>query len=185
MAERVRRMWRSVTVDPGMRLLSFKSGYIRKNQEINLVHGFGSILLTDFLFFFFFWLYITILSPSLSCCSNINKLFWFLLRIGLKTTYAIAPSSLRSECYWVSRFFLVFNHLNAELNPICHLLALLWVHHFLHVSRTRVKVFDSYITILGNVSCLTSTAASHSRRTNSSTPPPRLWKYQNLHNMYL
>jgi len=29
--------------------------------------------------------------------------------------------------------------LNAELNPICHLLALLGVHHFLHVSRIRVK----------------------------------------------
>jgi hypothetical protein len=33
-----------------------------------------------------------------------------------------------------------FNHLNAELNPICHLLALLGVHHILHVSRIGVKV---------------------------------------------
>jgi len=31
-----------------------------------------------------------------------------------------------------------FNPLNAELNPICYLLALLGVHHFLHVSRIRV-----------------------------------------------
>jgi len=31
------------------------------------------------------------------------------------------------------------NPLNAELNPICHLLALLGVHRFLHVSRIRVK----------------------------------------------
>jgi len=31
------------------------------------------------------------------------------------------------------------NPLNAELNSICHLLALLGVHHFLHVSRIRVK----------------------------------------------
>jgi len=31
-----------------------------------------------------------------------------------------------------------FNHLNVELNPICYLLALL-AHHFLHVSRIRVK----------------------------------------------
>jgi len=31
------------------------------------------------------------------------------------------------------------NPLNAELNPICHLLALLGVHHILHVSRIRVK----------------------------------------------
>jgi len=34
---------------------------------------------------------------------------------------------------------IVINPLNAELNPICHLLALLGVHHFLHVSRIKVK----------------------------------------------
>jgi len=32
-----------------------------------------------------------------------------------------------------------FNPLNAELNPICHLLALLGTHHILHVNRIRVK----------------------------------------------
>jgi len=32
------------------------------------------------------------------------------------------------------------NPLNAELNPICHLLALLGVHHILHVSRIRVNL---------------------------------------------
>jgi len=32
-----------------------------------------------------------------------------------------------------------FNPLNAELNPICYLLALLGAHHFLHISRIRVK----------------------------------------------
>jgi hypothetical protein len=31
------------------------------------------------------------------------------------------------------------NPLNAELNPICHLLALLGAHHIFHVSRYRVK----------------------------------------------
>ena len=31
------------------------------------------------------------------------------------------------------------NPLNAELNPICHLLALLRAHHILHISRIRVK----------------------------------------------
>ena len=34
----------------------------------------------------------------------------------------------------------VLNPLNPELNPICYLLALLGVHHFLHVSRLRVKL---------------------------------------------
>ena len=44
------------------------------------------------------------------------------------------------------------NSLNAELNPICYLLALLGVHNFLHVSRIRVKsltlrLLKSYIYI--------------------------------------
>ena len=33
------------------------------------------------------------------------------------------------------------NPLNAELNPICHLLALLGTHHILHVSRIRVELY--------------------------------------------
>ena len=45
------------------------------------------------------------------------------------------------------------NPLNPELNPICYLLALL-AHHFLHVSRIRVKsctliLLMSYIYIYG------------------------------------
>jgi len=32
-----------------------------------------------------------------------------------------------------------FNPLNAELNPICHLLALLGAHHILHFSKIRVN----------------------------------------------
>jgi len=46
----------------------------------------------------------------------------------------------------------VVNPLNPELNPICYLLALLGAHHFLHVSRIRVKLLTlrrlmSYIYI--------------------------------------
>ena len=32
------------------------------------------------------------------------------------------------------------NLYNAELNPICHLLALLGAHHILHVSKIMVKL---------------------------------------------
>jgi hypothetical protein len=38
-----------------------------------------------------------------------------------------------------------FNTLNAELNPICHLLALLGAHHILHISR--MEVTGSYVVI--------------------------------------
>ena len=39
----------------------------------------------------------------------------------------------------VIKTFVRLNPLNPELNPICYLLALLGAHHFLHVSRIRVK----------------------------------------------
>ena len=40
-----------------------------------------------------------------------------------------------------------FKPLNAELNPICCLLALLGAHHFLHVSRIRVKRLIHFLLI--------------------------------------
>jgi hypothetical protein len=47
-----------------------------------------------------------------------------------------------------------FKGLNTELNPICYLLALLGAHHYLHVSRIRVKQnkrFESgYVTDMGH-----------------------------------
>jgi len=42
---------------------------------------------------------------------------------------------------------LIFNPLNTQLNPICHLLALLGAHHILHGSRIRV---NSLIEISSN-----------------------------------
>jgi hypothetical protein len=38
------------------------------------------------------------------------------------------------------------NPLKTQLNPICHLLALLGAHHILHVSGIRVNKLPSYIT---------------------------------------
>ena len=41
----------------------------------------------------------------------------------------------------------VLNPLNAELNPIYHLLALLGAHHILHICRVRVKgKQNTYVT---------------------------------------
>jgi len=51
------------------------------------------------------------------------------------------PSSKR-----LGEFLEKLKPLNAELNPICHLLALLGVHHFLHVSRIRVKTHYRIVT---------------------------------------
>jgi len=51
-------------------------------------------------------------------------------------------------------YLFIFNPLNPKLNPICYFLALLGAHHFLHVSRIRVKLLTfrllmSYIYIDG------------------------------------
>jgi hypothetical protein len=46
------------------------------------------------------------------------------------------------------------NPFNAELNPICHLLALLGAHHILHVSRIRVKIRPTFkLNTLYNNNC--------------------------------
>jgi hypothetical protein len=42
----------------------------------------------------------------------------------------------------------LFNPLNVQLNPICHLLALLGAHHILHVSRIRAKLAGLEETLL-------------------------------------
>ena len=61
------------------------------------------------------------------------------------------------------------NPLNPELNPICYLLALLGAHHFLHVSRIRVKLltFRLLMSYIYGVPFLdvsrSHTTAQHSR----------------------
>jgi len=51
-----------------------------------------------------------------------------------------AYSSHKPHCNTVQQAPLHFNPLKPELNSICYLLALLGAHHFLHVSRIRVKL---------------------------------------------
>ena len=41
----------------------------------------------------------------------------------------------------------IFNPLKAELNPVCHLLALVGAHHILHVSRVRVKFSCLFLNV--------------------------------------
>jgi hypothetical protein len=43
--------------------------------------------------------------------------------------------------------YLLLNPLNAELNPICHLLTLLGTHHILHVSRMSHLYVPIFITL--------------------------------------
>ena len=52
--------------------------------------------------------------------------------------HVVAVAQLRTVRRNGPRLMSLVNPLNAELNPICYLLALL-AYHFLHVSRIRVK----------------------------------------------
>ena len=53
--------------------------------------------------------------------------------VVLRFTYSLYTT-------WIARIHSYLNPLNTELNPICHLLALLGAHHIFHVSGLRVKV---------------------------------------------
>jgi hypothetical protein len=61
-----------------------------------------------------------------------------------QVTYLLQPSS--GQLY----------PLHAELNPICHLLALLGAHHILHISRIRDKVLGmcSSVIYVAQFTCL-------------------------------
>ena len=49
----------------------------------------------------------------------------------------------RTLFIWVWNMVSYLNPINAKLNPICYLLALLGAHHILYVSRVRVNSCNS------------------------------------------
>jgi hypothetical protein len=75
-----------------------------------------------------------------TCVLQFEELFFYtrIIRCPLYDS-SITPQSVCHLCCrsWHSNI----NPLNAELNPICYLLALLGAHHFLHISRIRVKQY--------------------------------------------
>ena len=55
---------------------------------------------------------------------------WF---VGQLVSYSMSAEPVnRDVLFWD---YFLFNPLNAQLNPICPLLALFRVHHILHVSK--------------------------------------------------
>ena len=53
--------------------------------------------------------------------------------------FEIETSNIEIQNYYLLIRDFRFNTLSVELNPICYLLALLGAHHFLHISRIRLK----------------------------------------------
>jgi hypothetical protein len=62
----------------------------------------------------------------------------FALLIEMATQEALILYSIKRQ-FSEEMLTALFNPLNAKLNPICHLLALLGNHPILHVSSIRVK----------------------------------------------
>jgi len=92
---------------------------------------------------------------SWQLCMSVTEFFTVNLNISFHKPCVICIG-LSTSChmYWPVHFFVVteacirvvsrcFNPLNAELNPICYLLALL-AHHILHVSRISVKATEEF-----------------------------------------
>ena len=75
------------------------------------------------------WILVSLSSSTLRSCKTKPQL----LMLGCCSRPALKA--------FIENYHLSFaiNPLNAQLNPICQLLALLGVHHFLHFSRIRVK----------------------------------------------
>jgi len=64
--------------------------------------------------------------------------YWVVLKNNIKIYIKTAPACFGVTVNTIIRELI--NPLNSEVNPICHLLALLGAHHILHVSRTRVNL---------------------------------------------
>ena len=75
-----------------------------------------------------------------------------------------------NEIFVIGKFFSFtlsadrLNPLNAELNPIGYLLTLLGAHHFLHVSRIRVKLL-TYRLLMSYIYGATTLDVSRSHTT--------------------
>jgi len=80
------------------------------------------------------------------------------MTLEIVNTKVHCQTNLRSVVRRVSCYIYLcssFNPLNAKLNPICHLLALLGAHHIFHVSGVRVNIYlikhdkDFSTTVIG------------------------------------
>jgi len=71
---------------------------------------------------------------------------FYKLSSSFNSTSYLRPSILQAI---LTHNLTCINTLNADLNPICHLVALLGAHHFLHLSGIRVNAaFDLYVVNL-------------------------------------
>jgi len=74
------------------------------------------------------------------------NMIWIYVEFQILTGYIKLASQRLRSVFGLKQQALY--SLNAELNPICPLLALFGVHHILHVSRIRVKLYSTMEIIM-------------------------------------
>ena len=112
---------------------------------------------------------IRVVCVSLEGCNVVGPLEFLDLDIGHEL---LALESIGDICFMnlISSFKMpVINPLKPELNPICYLLALLGAHHFLHVSRIRVKL----LTFRRLMSCIYGAPILDVSRSHTTTQHSR------------
>ena len=87
-------------------------------------------------------------APNYCLCIQSNSAGFSFVNTGKHVQFKALQTAFRTEfgerlapskcCIQI-----LVNPLNAELNPICHMLALLAAQHILHVSRIRVKKLET------------------------------------------
>ena len=76
---------------------------------------------------------------SLAANSTTHVRFWMICQSGVSLSSSKVGGRYMNMITTFPLKKIDINPLNPELNPICYLLALLGAHHFLRVSRIRVK----------------------------------------------
>ena len=94
-----------------------------------------------------------VLNVAISFVSSVDRVPWWRLVSAVVSLSSHIAHSIVRICFHFNHWNcepkcdsvnlhavpLNINPLNAKLSPICHLLALVWAHRILHISRVRVK----------------------------------------------
>jgi hypothetical protein len=122
-------------------------------------------------------------APSNSTGSG-RCLLWFSVWTSNTSTmglWGITQFAQTARTFQILSQLLVINSLNAELNSICHLLALLGTHHILHVSRIKVNYPHQWTpTACSAAKFLTQTITQPAHLQESSVHRSHQKKYFNL-----
>ena len=78
-------------------------------------------------------------------CAHLTQLNYQKYRVSIKSFPDYKHLLQENYVEYKHIFLPLINPLNAKLNPICHLLALLGAHHIFHVSGLRVKVVSKIL----------------------------------------